>query len=141
MNVELRSKFEGMVSVYENRVLVLVVMAALVISACLSLYTVKTFAGEVFNPARGDVPVITYEVAYHDKQLTQVAVWLDQNGATHYATETPKLGGAEVPLLILVLVNLGLVKAAYDTYTYLTGRYRKRLLLKFRYRLYPEQQQ
>lgn len=137
MNIELRAKIERMISVYENRALVLIVLAALVISSCLSLYTMKVFAGNHFDPARGDVPVVTYEIAYNAQQFTQVAVWHDREGAVHYATETPKVGGVDVPILILIIANLGLVKAAYDAYSYLTGRYRRRLLARFSYRFYP----
>lgn len=127
MSAEGRAKIERLALIYENRVLVTIVLVAVITSACLSLLAMKSVSSDKFDPAKGDRAVITYEATYYGKPVTQVAIWVDKDDVTRYATETPRWAGIEVPILILVLVNVGLAKAGYDTYQFLTGRYRRRL--------------
>lgn len=138
MNAEIRAKVDRLAVVYENRVLVVTVLVALIVSACLSYFIIRGLAGEKFDPAAGDRAVITYEVTYYDHPVTVVVAWIDKNGVTHFAKETPKLAGFEMPILAVILLNLGLAKACYDIYGFLTGRYRRRLTAMFQYRLHPD---
>lgn len=138
VSIEARAKIERLATVYENRVLVMTVLGALIVSACLSFYAVRFLAGDRFDPAKGDRAVITCEVTYSDKIITQVAAWVDQEGNIHYTKETPKFAGYDTTLLVLLLINLGLAKAGYDIYGFLTGRYRRRLVDRFKYPLYTE---
>ena len=138
MSTEIKARIERLVSVFENRILVIIVLVALAICAGLSFYTLKDFSGDTFDPLKGDRAVITYEVTYYGIPATLVATWLDKDGITHYATENPKLAGFDVALLILFMIILGLAKASYDTYAFLTERYRRWLIARFQYRFYTK---
>lgn len=138
MSGEIKAKMERMVSIYENRVLVVIVLAALTLCAGLSVCTLKYFSGETFNQAGGDVAVITYEDTYYGRPVTRIVKWIDRDGFTHFAKESPKWAGIEVPVLVSALVNLLLLKAGYDTYSFLTRRYRRRLASAFQYQLRSE---
>jgi len=128
---ENRRKIEALLTSFENRVLVLVTIAAIFLSALFSLYFVDFFSLETFSPSKGDEPVVSYQAAVYGQEQTMVAAWRDREGNIHFAKETAKVAGMEVPVLVLVLVNLGLAKAAYDLYSLITGRHRKRLIARY----------
>jgi hypothetical protein len=131
MSTEKKAKIERLASLYENRILVVTVVVAVIACACLSLYVMNMVSWDTFNPLKGDRAVVTYESSFNDKTVTQVAVWVDQQGIKHYATETPKLAGIDEPVLVLIMISLGLAKAGYDIYRFLVKRYRRRLMARF----------
>lgn len=131
MSTERKAKIERLALLYENRILVVTAVVAVIACACLSLYVMDMVSWDTFNPLKGDRAVVTYESSYNGKPVIQVAVWVDQQGINHYATETPKLAGIDVPILVLIMINFGLAKAGYDIYRFLIERYRRRLMARF----------
>lgn len=135
MKSEINAKIERLASIYENRILVIIAITAVVICACLTFYTLKVASSDRFDLEKGDRAVITYDTTYYGRTVTLVATWVDKEGITHYTTERPRLAGFDSLILILIMINVGLAKASYDIFGFLTGRYRRRLISRFQYRL------
>ena len=125
-------KIEKLTVSYEVRVLALVTFLAIVIFALTSFFVVSFFSRDSFNSAKGDRPLVSYEVVYNGQQVTQVAAWIDRDGNRRYAKEPARVGGIDVSVLVLILCSLILAKGAYDVYRALTGRHKRRLLARYR---------
>lgn len=128
MDRETRAKIEKLAESYETRILVLVTVMAIAIFSAASLFTLKIFSSDYFDPAKGDRPLISYQVIYYGQQFTQVATWADKDGNHHFAKEPARFAGIDVSVLVLALFNLGIAKGAYDFYRMLTGRHKRRLM-------------
>lgn len=128
MDRETNAKIENLISSYENRVLVLVTLSAIVIFSAASFFTICFTTRDAYDPAKGDRPLITYQVVYNGQQLTRVAAWTDKDGSSHYAKEPIRFAGINLSVLVLALSGLGIAKGSYDIYSMLTDRYKRRLM-------------
>lgn len=126
---ETRVKIENLTSSYENRILVLVTLMAIVILSTASLFIIYFFIPrDAYDPAKGDSPLISYQKIYYGQQITQVAAWVDKDGNSHYAKEPARFAGIDVSVLVLALLGLGIAKGSHDLYSILTDRYKRRLM-------------